>query len=230
MLHRVFCHALASVFLSLPLLAEPPAASPAPAASASPAPAGGASPAPTPGVIEPKAIEALRKGFAAQIALKTFRAKMRLANAPTGAGASGDIELEVVAPDRIRMKTAGMQVVVVGEKALVQMGEKWMPAPPALSKSAMNAGDPKKIEELIQNCQAARHLGVETVNGVPMETYEYLVRRKDGSSKSKFYFTVNDQLPRRIDIEADAKGQQIKSTLEYFDYGAPVTIELPAGQ
>lgn len=206
----------------------------APAASSSPAPSAAPTAAPSPEAapeankdIDPKAIEAVRKGFAAQLAKKTFRVKMRLINPPAGAG-GGDMEMEFSVPDRIRMKGAGVDIVMVGDKAMVKMGEKWLPAPPEFVKAGANAADPKLIEQLIKNCRSARVLGPETVNGQVLETYEFVVKRKDGASKNKFYFSTGDDLPRRLDVEAEVrKGVPVKSTLEYYDYGAPVVIELP---
>lgn len=214
---------LAATLFTLPVSAQesaPASPSPAPAAEAKPGAKEEAG-----GEIDPKALDAVRKGFAAQLEKKSFRVKMKV-NSPAGAG--GDMEMEVAFPDRIRMKGAGIDLVVVGDKAMVKMGEKWIPAPPEFVKAGTNAADPKLVEQLVKNCRNARYVGSEKVNGEACEVYEYVVRRKEGTTKNKFYFGP-DALPRRLDVEAELKkGVPVKSTLDYYDYGAAISIELPA--
>ncbi|MBS0659911.1 MAG: hypothetical protein JSR82_16855 [Verrucomicrobia bacterium] len=217
--------AFATALFCLPLRAQEaaPAASPAPTTVAPAAPAEAKEDV-TP-TLEPRALEAVRKGFVAQQEKKTFRIKMKI-NSPAGSG--GDMEMEVVFPDRVRMKGAGIDLVMVGEKAMVKMGEKWIPAPPEFAKAGANAADPKLVEQLIKNCRSARYLGSEKVNGEACEVFEYVVKRKDGTSKNKFFFGP-DSLPRRLEVEAEIKkGVAVKSIMDYSDYGAPLSIELPA--
>ncbi len=209
--------ALAGVLFAGGLLwAETPPAPPSVPASASDA-AG----------IDPAVIDILRKAFAAQKAKGSFRAKLEIPNAPGGGTAT--MEIEFVFPDRMRMNLSGVEVISVGDRAFMRLGDKWMPAPPQVTKAGGSFGDPKMVEEMIRNCTGARVLGPETVNGIPMETYEFLAKTKEGTSKSKFYITPGDSLPRRIDIEGTvvAKDGQVRTRLDYSDYGAPISIEPP---
>ncbi len=214
-----FCAVLAAIFLPAGLLwSEEPAPAPTEPKATTPAPDAKAT-------IDPKAIEVLRKSFAAQQAKGTFRARMEIPD--NASGAQGQMQMEFIFPDRMRMTLAGTEMVGVGEKAFIRIGDKWMTAPAQMNKAVGSFSDPKKLDEMVQNCVSARVLGPEKLKDLAVETYEFVNKTKEGTSKSKFYLTPNDLLPRRIDIEADIMGRRVTTKLEYYDYGAPMTIEVP---
>ncbi len=189
-----------------------------------------ASPAPTPAegaaaAIDPRAIEALRRAFDAQQAKGTHRVKVLAAQGRDALAPAAEIDF--VFPDRIRLRSQGAEVISIGNGAWMKMGEKWLPAPPEVRSAARNFGDPARREEMIRNCIAARVLGPSTLNGEAVETYEFRHQTKKAVSRSVFYVTPADGLPRKIEIEAETKGTPVRSVMEYSDYGTTITIEAP---
>ena len=200
----------------------PPAiATPVPAtAKAGPEP-GAASPAD----IDPAVIEILRKSFGAQRAKGSFRATM--SSAGLGDGTIPPMEMEFVFPDRMRMKMTGMEIIGVGSKTMMRMGDSWLPAPAEVSKAAGSFGDPKKIEEMLSNTTYAKSVGPAKVDEIAVDAYEVRIKTKGAISKSKFFISPSDNLIRRVETQADIQGKSMTSTLDYSDYGAPIRIELP---
>ena len=201
------------------LLAQAPAA-PAPAAKAVQE-----MNATFPAEIDPVVIEVLRKAFAAQRAKGSFRATME--SAGLGGAAIPTMEMEFVFPDRMRMKTSGMEIIGVGGQTMMRMGDSWMQAPVEVSKAAGSCGDPKKVEEMLGNTTAARSLGQVKIGEKLLDSYEVQVKTKGATSKSKFYISPDDNLIRRVETQAEVQGKPTTSTLTYADYGAPIRIELP---
>jgi hypothetical protein len=125
------------------------------------------------------------------------------------------------------MTMAGVEVVGVGDKTMVKMGEGWLPAPAAMKSPGASFGDPKKVEEMLTGAVVAKSLGPTKIDGVEVESYQLNTNTKEGLSKSKIYLTPADSLIRRIETEANVMGKDATSTLDYYDYGAPIRIELP---
>lgn len=190
-----------------------------PAGSPAPAPAEGAAAA-----VDPKAIEALRRAFDAQQAKGTHRVKVLAAQGREALAPAAEVDF--VFPDRIRLRSQGMEMVSIGNSAWVKIGEKWQPAPEARAV-ARNFSDPARREEMIRNCISARALGPSTLHGEAVEGYEFRHRTKKTTSRSVFYVTPADGLPRKIEIEAETKGTPVRSVMEYSDYGAAIAIEAP---
>jgi hypothetical protein len=175
--------------------------------------------------VDPAVIDALRKAFAAQRAKGSFRARMDAGT--LGGGDIPPIDMEFVFPDRMRMKMTGVEVVGVGDKTMVKMGEGWLPAPAAVKSPASSFGDPKRVDEMLTGAVLAKNLGPTKIDGVAVEAYQLDTNTKEGLSKSKIYLTPADSLIRRIETEANVMGKDATSRLDYFDYGAPIRIELP---
>lgn len=208
------------------LFAQAPAA---PAPTAPPA-AAGSKPEPElnatlPAEIDPVVIAVLRQAFAAQRTKGSFRATME--SAGQGGGAIPSMEMEFVFPDRMRMKMSGMEIVGVGGKTMMRMGDSWMPAPAEVSKASGSFGDPKKVEEMLGNTTYAKSLGQTKIDEKLLDSYEVHVKTKGAISKLKFYISPGDSLIRRVETQADLLGKPTTSTLNYSDYGVPIRIELP---
>src|SRR5450432_1794246 len=175
---------LFTVVLIVPgaIFAQAPAA-PAPAPTVAPT-SGKAEPelnATFPAEIDPTVIETLRKSFAAQRAKGSFRATMETAG--LGDGTVPPMQMEFVFPDRMRMKMSGMEIIAVGGKSMMRMGEAWLPAPAEVSKASGSFGDPKKVEEMLGNTTYAKSLGQTKVDGKMMDSYEVHIRTKGVDSK-----------------------------------------------
>jgi hypothetical protein len=177
------------------------------------------------GDVDPAVIETLRKAFATQRTKGTFRARME--STGLGAEAMPTVEIEFVFPDSIRMKMAGVEVVGVGEKTMMRIGEGWMPAPASLSSVSAHLGDQRKVDEMLANTFYAKRLGPSKIAGAAVDVYETHTNSKEGLSNSKIYLTPNDLLIQRIETEAEIMGKPATSTLDFFDYGDRILIELP---
>lgn len=206
------------------LFAQAPAA-PAPAVAPATEKADPELNATFPAEVDPTVIETLRKSFAAQRAKGSFRATM--ATEAAGEGAVPPMEMEFVFPDRMRMKMSGMEIIGVGGKTMMRMGEAWMSAPAEVSKASGSFGDPKKVEEMLGNTMYAKTLGQAKIDGKVLDAYEVHIKTKGAISKSKFYLSPDDNLIRRVETQAEVLGKPMTSTLSYSDYGASIKIELP---
>jgi hypothetical protein len=175
--------------------------------------------------VDPAVIETMRKAFAAQRAKGSFRARMDAGT--LGGGDIPTVEMEFVFPDRMKMKMADVEVVGVGDKTMMKMGEGWLPAPAAMKSPGSNFGDPKRVDEMLTGAVVAKSLGPTKIDGLAVESYQLNTNTKEGLSKSKIYLTPADSLIRRIETEANVMGKDATSTLDYYDYGAPIRIELP---
>ena len=220
---RFFLLSLAGL-LSAPLglLAQGPAAPPAaakPGAAAYPAKAAAAA------NVDPAVIEILRKSFEAQRAKGTFRARME----STGPGGvvMPSAKLEFVFPNRLHMNLSGLEVVGVGDKIMIKVGDAWMPAPANMKQPTGEFSDPKKVDELLGKATYAKSLGQTKIGELVVDSYELHTKTKDIATQSKFYISPAENLVQRVETQSDVKGKQMTSTLTYFDYGAPIQIELP---
>ncbi len=211
---------LATLVAPLSLYAQAPAA---PAAANPAQPPAAAADAKTD--VDPAVIETMRKAFAAQRAKGSFRARME----STGLGgmAIPAVEMEFVFPDRMKMKMTGVEVVSIGEKTMVKMGEGWTPAPASMKGAGSNFGDPKKVDEMMTGAVVAKNLGPTKIDGVAVDSYQLNTKTKEGTSKSKIYLIPASGLIQRIETEAEVMGQNATSKLDYYDYGAKIQIDLP---
>jgi hypothetical protein len=67
-------------------------------------------------------------------------------------------------------------------------------------------------------------LGDVTIEGTKTAGYEYAWSVQGKMMKQRFYVAVGDGLPRRL-VMLDAAGKP-QTTFEYYDFNAPITIEL----
>ncbi len=210
----------------LPLLAQAPAAPPPAAATPPPAAAVEGKPAAeTKADVDPAAVDAVRKAFAAQRAKGSFRTRME--STGLGGAAIPVVEMEFVFPNRMRMKMAEVEVVSVGDKTMMKMGEGWLPAPAAMKGAGSSFGDEKKVEEMLAGVVLAKSLGPTKIDGIAVDAYQLNARTKEGLSKSKIYLLPGSSLIQRMETEAEVMGQNATSRLDYYDYGAAIRIELP---
>ncbi|OAI42316.1 hypothetical protein AYO41_04495 [Verrucomicrobia bacterium SCGC AG-212-E04] len=209
--------------------APAPAASPAKTGSS---PAKGkakqATPEPNatfPAEIDAGVIEILRKAHAAQRAKGSFRAQIE-SSAPGGAVLPSMV-MEVVIPDRVRLKRSGVEIIAVGSKAMVRKGDVWEPAPPEIAKAFGSFDDPKAVEEMLGKSIFAKSLGQARLEQTVVDSYELHFKTKTGVTKSKFFITPDDNLIRRLESKTEVGGKTASATLVFADYGAPIQIELP---
>lgn len=213
--------------------AAKPAATPKPDA----APAKPAEARPSAGSANPK--DDLSTAFANWGSVKTFRAKMTTTGLPDAAGPQ-ERTIDVVLPDRLHMKDPRTEMIKVG-------GDMWIKLPTGWQKFAQNVDfdltDPKKFESEIGASTGTRLIGPDVFEGTPCLVYEYTTRFTGGQTAvpgkpgdkaasklpdtytSKVWIAVADNLPRKV--ESADPSSPAKTTIVYYDYNAPITINPP---
>jgi hypothetical protein len=157
--------------------------------------------------------------------VKTYR--MRI----TSAGQPAPSVVERVNPDRSRMvmKQGAITIesITVGKETRFRMAGPGMPGTwqcqGDLPKGTGPASPPQpgKAEGEV----TVRRLGPRTVAGVSTQAYEYTTSGKGGATQR--LYVGRDGLPRRLEL-LGGKGGQPVTTIDYYDFNAPITIPLPA--
>ncbi|MDQ7827568.1 MAG: hypothetical protein QN122_01220 [Armatimonadota bacterium] len=158
--------------------------------------------------------------------LKTYRMRV------TSSGQPAPSVVERVNPDRSRMVMKQGEITIesitVGKETRFRMAGPGMlgtwQCQGALPKGAAPAQPPQpgKAEGEI----TVRRLGPRTVAGVSTQAYEYATSGKGGTTTQRLY-VGRDGLPRRLEL-LGGKGGQPVTTVDYYDFNAPITIPLPA--
>ena len=153
--------------------------------------------------------------------LKTYRTKMTIE------GETVSMVTEYVNPDRSRtvMKTEGvtMETVKVGNEIRYRTTVPGAPATwqcSAPPQGTQTPTDPKNAKGEV----TVSRLGDVTIEGTKTAGYEYAWSVQGKMMKQRFYVAVGDGLPRRL-VMLDAAGKP-QTTFEYYDFNAPITIEL----
>lgn len=155
--------------------------------------------------------------------LKSYRVKMTMEGQP------GAMVTEHVNPGRTRMvmTVQGMtleSVTVDGKTAYRQTGGG--PQGSAWTCRSMPAGgvqappEPKAFKGEV----TAGRIADATVEGTKTSGYEYTWVTQGQSIKQRLY-VAGDGLPRRM-VVLDAAGKA-QTTMDYYDFNAPITIEAP---
>jgi len=171
--------------------------------------------APTVNTGDPKALQEILAAFDRVIAAKTYRMKGTIGGAP--------MTVEAVLPDRYHTKVEWpdgkvFESVRVGPELRFQHdGQRWTCArAPLLSFPDTN------LASLSDNVIAAKG-PVTTIDSVATQSYTYTFGQ---GHTIKLYVTIVEGLPKRMEV-LDPTGA-VQSTFDYYDYGAPIAIDLPA--
>lgn len=172
------------------------------------------------------ATDALTKSINAQLAAKSFRARM---DADTDGQERARI-LEYVAPDHFHITGEDDEMIVIGSNAWTRRGGgAWQKLPIDTGQIIASVRDPKMIEQIRKSAEV-KLVGPDTLDGMPMTVYQYTLHNAMGTdmtSHSKTWIANADSLPRRIETEAEINGKTAKATITYFDYNADIKIEPP---
>ena len=183
---------------------------------------GGASPAST----DANPIDVMTASMKAQLDAKSYRARLEsLAD-----GKNMTMTIEYVAPDRFHMTAPMNETIIVGSDTFVKLPTgQWQKVPINANEMISSFRDPKMIEEL-RNSTDVKFLGTDSLDGVPVKIYQYTVKNAFGTnmtSTSKAWIATNDNLPRRMEVEADVNGKPSKTLITYYDYNADIKILPP---
>jgi hypothetical protein len=175
---------------------------------------------------DPQALDGLTQAISAQLNARSFRARLD----STFNNQEVARTIEYVAPDRFRMAGDNEETIIIGNKAWSrQNAGAWHELPIDASRMIAAVRDPKIIEEIRRSAEV-KMVGPDTLDAKPMTVYQYTLRNMMGTnmtSRSKAWVAVADNLPHRIETEADVNGQTSKATITYFDYNADIKIDPP---
>ncbi len=165
---------------------------------------------------DPKALQEILAAFNRVNAAKTYRMKGTIGGAP--------MVVEAVMPDRYHTKVEWpdgkvFETVRVGSELRFQHdGQRWTCAPaPSLSFPHTDLGS------LSDKVIAAKG-PVATIDGTATQSYTYTFAGQ--AYTIKLYVAIAEGLPKRMEVLGPTGA--VESTFDYYDYGAPITIDLPA--
>ncbi|MGH2348545.1 MAG: hypothetical protein ACRDFT_03645 [bacterium] len=151
--------------------------------------------------------------------LVTYRVRTTTLGRPT--------TIDVVNPDRFRIRivgTATIETVIVGKDTRARVsGGDWrcLSLPSVLPD--MNP------EKWIGDVTASKG-SLAVLEGVRVQSYNYTLRVGGPTGHYRLYVTISTGLPKRLlilEVKED-EPESVKSQFDYYDFNAPVTIELPS--
>ncbi len=165
---------------------------------------------------DPQAVAEVTAAFQKFGAARSWRSRMTLSVGTTTA-------TEFVAPDRFRMVlTQGNQtteIFLIGR-------ETWVRAEGTCQKldATIPVTNPKDLaEQTGAETITVTRGNPESVDGTPTQTYTMVVESRGTTTRQKLYVATATGLHRRIEVQAS----QGTLLIDYFDFGAPITINPP---
>lgn len=184
----------------------------------------------------------LKKAFTAQLAAKTFRARMEMSLAPKGT----HNEMEFVSPDRFHVSIIGpplmqgrsirQEMIIVGKDTFTKTGDM------AWQKTTMDSDDAtmattigemakqfrsEDVAQRMMKYEEVKFVGADTLEGQPVRVYQYKLKSAQGQTTGKIWISASDDLPRKIEQESGSETARSKLTTTYYDYNANINIEPP---
>ena len=184
----------------------------------------------TPGAVskDENPIDVLSKAINAQLAAKSFRARMVTA---VNGGKESTRMVECVAPDRFHIFGDQDEMVLAGGNIYMKSpGGEWTRLLFDATEMMNKIRDTKQLDEIRKSTDVAL-VGADTVEGVPTLVYSYSMKNPFGMSftnNCKMWVGLADSLPRRMEVEGEFNKQKSRSLVTYYDYGADIKIEPPA--
>lgn len=172
------------------------------------------------------------KAMHATTTVPSFRAKVE---AEVDGEKSG-FELEFVAPDRYRMKSASFEFVIIGKEGYLKLDNQWQKAQrdEADTSNTFNVGNAPVFWSDAAIPKLKPHLAIKSVSdatlaGVPMRLIEYEMTDalgRKGHNQSRTW-VGQDGLPRRTEMTGDYGGVKSHAVMTWLDYGSALKIETP---
>lgn len=188
-------------------------------------------------------LEALKKAFTAQLAARSFRARMQYSVANTGM----HNDLEFVAPDRYHVTMMGptiqgrgmkQEIIIVGKDTFTKIGD--MP----WQKTVMNTAEStlattigemaeqfrtQDVSQRMTKYEDVKFVGQDVLDGQPVGVYKFKLEGTKGPSAGQIWISTADDLPRKIEHEASSRTNSDKGklTITYYDYNATINIVPP---
>lgn len=173
------------------------------------------------------------------LAEKSFRSKMEGKNSD---GYEINGEMAFSSPDRYQInmnmnssqQKIATEVILIGKESYLRMGNAgWQKAPVDIGQFVRQIRDEQMLEGTKDSAEI-KFVGTETIDGVPMNIYQYPVhtpQMKGLKGTAKTWFSTADKLPYKTESQGETmvggKNIQTNTLLTYYDYGANIEIERP---
>jgi outer membrane lipoprotein-sorting protein len=178
----------------------------------------------TPAATDANPTDAMAASIKAQFDAKSYRIRIE------SLSENYTTTAEYVAPDRFHMAAPMNETIIVGADTYVKPPTgRWQKLPINANQMISMFRDPKLVEEL-RNNTSVKFLGTDSLEGMPVKIYEYTVKNAFGTnmeSTSKAWIAASDNLPRKMEIEANVNGKPSKMRITYYDYNADIKIVPP---
>ncbi|HST23915.1 MAG TPA: hypothetical protein VLR90_22600 [Blastocatellia bacterium] len=178
----------------------------------------------TPASTNANPTDAMTASFKAQFDAKSYRIRME------SLSENHTTIAEYVAPDRFHMAAPMNEMIIIGSDTYTKAPTgQWQKVPLNANQMISMFRDSKMVEEL-RNNTSVKFLGTDSLDGMPVKIYEYTVKNAYGTnmtSTSKAWISANDNLPRKMEVQADVNGKPSKTVITYYDYNADIKIVPP---
>jgi outer membrane lipoprotein-sorting protein len=180
----------------------------------------------TPASTDANPIDVMTAAIKGQFDAKSYRARME----SLSDGKSFMTTVEYVAPDRFHMTGPMNETIIVGSDAYIKLPTgQWQKVPIDANQMISSFRDPKMVEEL-RNSTDVKFLGTDSIDGMPAKVYQYTRKNVSGANMtttSKVWIAVSDNLPRKMEVEANVNGKPSKTLITYYDYNTDIKIVPP---
>jgi hypothetical protein len=188
--------------------------------------------------------EALKKAFTAQLAARSYRARMEY----SVASIPSHNDLEFVAPDRyhvsvfgpqVQGRNMGQEIIIVGKDTFRRItGVPWQMSmmntgAASLATTIGDAADQFRLEDASQRMlkyDDIQFIGTDVLDGQPVKVYQFNLKVTKGPMPGKIWISTADDLPRKIEYQASSQTnseRKMKLATTYYDYNANINIEPP---
>lgn len=177
-------------------------------------------------------LDVLFNAMHAATTMRSFRAKIE---AEVDGEKSG-FELEFVAPDRYRMKSASFEFVIIGQDGYLKLDNQWQKAQrdETDTSNTFNVGNAPVFWSAAAIPKLKPHLMIKTVSaatlaGLPARLIEYEMTDAlghKGRNQSRTWIG-QDGLPRRTEMTGEYDGVKSHAVMTWLDYGSALKIVPP---
>ena len=177
-------------------------------------------------------LDVLFNAMHAATARRSFRAKVE---AEVDGEKSG-FELEFVAPDRYRMKSASFEFIIIGQDGYLKLDNQWQKAQrdETDTSNTFNVGNSPVFWSDAAIPKLKPHLTLKAVRattlaGLPAQLVEYEMTDalgRKGHNQSRTW-VGQDGLPRRTEMTGEYDGVKSHAVMTWLDYDSSLKIAPP---
>jgi hypothetical protein len=176
--------------------------------------------------VDPRAV--LEKAFTQLEKVKSMRTRLVVASQSE----ERETIIEMVRPNRVRVRATGMEMITVGSAAYFKVNdEPWQKASnPALAQSLNQKDVIKMMLNMDGISVSGWAIGEEVINGAPTIVYDITIDEQRASSQAtsatiRMWIGKNDDLPRKMEFGSPNMG--LKMSVSYEDFNKTIVINPP---